>query len=60
MSLGRRATAEALLLPALAGCSRRRPPAVPFAGIRPADVPLFVAAQLAGAFCATPRWQVPE
>src|SRR5207253_7982514 len=32
-----------------------------FSGIRPADVPLFVAAQLAGAFGATTvfRWLVP-
>ena len=33
-----------------------------FAGIRPADVPLFIAAQLAGAFAATIlfRWLVPN
>jgi glycerol uptake facilitator-like aquaporin len=33
-----------------------------FAGIRPADVPLFIAAQLAGAFAATTlfRWLVPN
>src|SRR5450432_1312852 len=32
-----------------------------FSGIRPADVPLFVGAQLAGGFCATLlfRWLVP-
>jgi glycerol uptake facilitator-like aquaporin len=33
-----------------------------FAGIRPADVPLFVVAQIAGALCATLlfRWLVPQ
>ncbi|MGB6386880.1 MAG: MIP/aquaporin family protein [Terriglobales bacterium] len=33
-----------------------------FAGIRPADVPLFIAAQLAGAFAATIlfRWLIPN
>ncbi len=33
-----------------------------FAGIRPADVPLFIAAQIAGALCATAvfRWLVPS
>jgi glycerol uptake facilitator-like aquaporin len=33
-----------------------------FSGIRPADVPVFICAQLAGAFCATAlsRWLVPR
>jgi glycerol uptake facilitator-like aquaporin len=33
-----------------------------FAGIRPSDVPLFIAAQIAGALCATFlfRWLVPN
>jgi len=33
-----------------------------FAGIRPADVPLFIGAQIAGALCATAvfRWLVPS
>jgi glycerol uptake facilitator-like aquaporin len=33
-----------------------------FAGIRPADVPMFILAQIAGALCATFvfRWLVPN
>ena len=82
------------LLAVIWGCTRSRPPAVPFAvgayvtaaywftastsfanpavtlarsltntfsGVRPADVPLFVIAQLLGAFCATAvfKWLTP-
>jgi glycerol uptake facilitator-like aquaporin len=33
-----------------------------FAGVRPADAPAFIAAELAGAFCATLlfRWLLPS
>ena len=60
------------LLCVIWGCSRQRSKVVPFAvaayitaafaGIRPADVPLFVIAQLAGAIAATSlfRWLVPS